>query len=600
MPAKRRVDADEESTTSESDDDDDDNSSSGSGSTDASDSDGSSDGDTKKPPPKAAATKKAPAAKPAPAPKAAPAAAPVAATRQIANNPNDEEHVVDEGHRDSPTHDSEGSAQVSPGPRPGAAGARPGGRPGAAAPAAGSAGGGGQQLRDNPHDESYVVDDDDRRGTPPARPGAAATSTKPPMSGPGSGAAAQPSAGLDAGNRKNSGLLKNEHNDEFEDVEDDMPSDEDDDDEDDEDSEDEDAKTPPKKAPPPKKADGLGLRPGEAPRQLKNQPHDFAVDAEGSSHGSPSGSSQGTGPSPQKGIAPLTQKPSTTGAPGAVQPLPQRAAPAAAGKKAPPARGHGSDDDDDDDDDSSAATSTDDEEAVPKMKGNVDVKAAAGATSGLEYNPADYAHLKGKVSREVLDLFQHITAYTPTVMECPSKLRPFVPDFVPCVGDIDTFCKVPRPDGKPDNLGLITVDEPSSHQSNPAIVKMMLETTSRNPKRDTYVISVENAHTKGQVIDKWIADVKGVHYKKPLPTVTYSKTMPDIERLLQVWPQEFEEMLSTDSMLPPPQIDLDIHQYVRVLCSILDIPTYGSLIESLHVMFTLYLEFRQNQHFQHA
>jgi intraflagellar transport protein 46 len=67
-----------------------------------------------------------------------------------------------------------------------------------------------------------------------------------------------------------------------------------------------------------------------------------------------------------------------------------------------------------------------------------------------------------------------------------------------------------------------------------------------------------------------------------------------------VWPQEVEDLLSGDLQLPGSQIDLDMFQYVRVLCAILDIPTHTNLIESLHVMFTLYLEFRANQHFQHA
>ena len=35
-----------------------------------------------------------------------------------------------------------------------------------------------------------------------------------------------------------------------------------------------------------------------------------------------------------------------------------------------------------------------------------------------------------------------------------------------------------------------------------------------------------------------------------------------------------------------------------ICCSILDIPVYNSLAESLHVLFTLYAEFKANIHFQ--
>ena len=33
-------------------------------------------------------------------------------------------------------------------------------------------------------------------------------------------------------------------------------------------------------------------------------------------------------------------------------------------------------------------------------------------------------------------------------------------------------------------------------------------------------------------------------------------------------------------------------------CAILDIPVYNSLTESLHVLFTLYSDFKANVHFQ--
>ena len=73
--------------------------------------------------------------------------------------------------------------------------------------------------------------------------------------------------------------------------------------------------------------------------------------------------------------------------------------------------------------------------------------------------------------------------------------------------------------------------------------------------------------------------------------------MPDIERLMQVWPDEFESALQKGMKLPPPEIDLSIRDYARVLCAILDIPVHQSAIESLHVLFTLYSEFAGNQHF---
>lgn len=218
----------------------------------------------------------------------------------------------------------------------------------------------------------------------------------------------------------------------------------------------------------------------------------------------------------------------------------------------------------------------------------------------LGYNPAKYARINATASREMQDLFKKIMEYEPFAAELPAKLRPFVPDYIPTVGDLDPFVKVPRPDGIPDGLGLEMVDEPAIPQSNPAVVLLELNATNAHGVAADIVDSLENAANRPEVIDRWISDIKKVHYKKALPTVNYQRPMPDIETLMQVWPQQFEEVLNSDVAFPPSHINLDLDQYVRTLCAILDIPTYSSLIDSLHVMFTLYEEFRSNQHFQHV
>ncbi len=73
--------------------------------------------------------------------------------------------------------------------------------------------------------------------------------------------------------------------------------------------------------------------------------------------------------------------------------------------------------------------------------------------------------------------------------------------------------------------------------------------------------------------------------------------MPDIEALMQIWPAPIEELLEQNP-LPDADINLDLASYVRVVCSMLDIPVYDSLTQSLHVLFTLYSDFKANVHFQ--
>ena len=63
-----------------------------------------------------------------------------------------------------------------------------------------------------------------------------------------------------------------------------------------------------------------------------------------------------------------------------------------------------------------------------------------------------------------------------------------------------------------------------------------------------------------------------------------------------MWPDEFEELLKKTA-LPTPDVDMTCEQYARVICAILDIPVYENLTQSLHVLFTLYSEFKSNSHF---
>ena len=59
------------------------------------------------------------------------------------------------------------------------------------------------------------------------------------------------------------------------------------------------------------------------------------------------------------------------------------------------------------------------------------------------YDPKDMAHLQ--VSAEIRELFQYIQRYKPHDVELDTSLKCFIPDYIPSVGQIDAFLKVPRP-----------------------------------------------------------------------------------------------------------------------------------------------------------
>jgi len=68
--------------------------------------------------------------------------------------------------------------------------------------------------------------------------------------------------------------------------------------------------------------------------------------------------------------------------------------------------------------------------------------------------------LKGiNLDPETMEIFKLITDYNPVSMKIETKLRPFIPDFIPAVGEVDAFLKIPRPDGKDETLGIERLDE---------------------------------------------------------------------------------------------------------------------------------------------
>ncbi|XP_046853712.1 intraflagellar transport protein 46 homolog [Xenia sp. Carnegie-2017] len=211
------------------------------------------------------------------------------------------------------------------------------------------------------------------------------------------------------------------------------------------------------------------------------------------------------------------------------------------------------------------------------------------------YDPVDYEHLP--VGKDIKELFQYITRYTPQTIELEYKLKPFIPDFIPAVGDIDAFLKVSKPDDKPEALGLTVLDEPCAKQSDPTVLGLQLITVSKqSSKKSVAVKSLVDPEKNPKAITNWIESIRELHRQKPPPTVHYQRDMPDIENLMQEWPPEFEELLNQVG-LPSAELDVDLPQYVDLVCGLLDIPVQKNRIHSLHVLFTLYSEFKNSQHF---
>jgi hypothetical protein len=61
-------------------------------------------------------------------------------------------------------------------------------------------------------------------------------------------------------------------------------------------------------------------------------------------------------------------------------------------------------------------------------------------TSNRAYDPAAFRDLP--VSTEIKEIFKYIERYQPQNIELDFKLKPFIPDYIPSIGDIDAFIKV--------------------------------------------------------------------------------------------------------------------------------------------------------------
>lgn len=251
------------------------------------------------------------------------------------------------------------------------------------------------------------------------------------------------------------------------------------------------------------------------------------------------------------------------------------------------------DDDDEEDEGEESASAAGPGASAGTGASSASSQSAIMANAG-SYKESDFAHLK--VSGEVRELFQYIGRFKSQEIELETRLKCFIPEYIPAVGDMDAFLKIPRPDGELDNLGLKMLDEPSLTQSDATVLDLQLRSTSKKKHGDIVVRSIENAEKAPKEIDRWVKSIADLHRTKPPPQVHYTKTMPDIESLMQVWPEEFEELLGKTA-LPSASMDMALEQYVRVICALLDIPVHKNVYESLHVLFTLYLEFRSNQHF---
>lgn len=203
---------------------------------------------------------------------------------------------------------------------------------------------------------------------------------------------------------------------------------------------------------------------------------------------------------------------------------------------------------------------------------------------------------------EVKELLSIMSRFSPQEISLETKLKPYIPSYIPSVGEVDAFIKVNRPDHREEELGLTVLDEPIINGVDPYIFKLELIDKSK-VKVDKYEVkSIQEAEKNPKSIQNWIDKIAELRKNKTSSSVSYSKKMPDLESLMQIWPDKMEAALR-EIPLPDERLNISIEGYAKLVCNLLDIPIHKldsnrSVIEALHVLFTLYSEFKENQHFQ--
>ncbi len=202
------------------------------------------------------------------------------------------------------------------------------------------------------------------------------------------------------------------------------------------------------------------------------------------------------------------------------------------------------------------------------------------------------------VADDIRQLFNYIDTYEPIDLELETPLKCFIPPYIPAVGEVDPMIKIPRPDGLPDGIGITHLDEIiPANQSNKAVIELQLRNWSKTKSR-AVVRSIANAAKCPDEIDQWIKSVEEIHENEPqVSEVRKHIEMPELKELLKPLPKATrDEIKKKNFEVPSPAIDLSLSEYAQVLCSLIGIPVHdGSLVESVHTMYNMFIDLRESE-----
>lgn len=232
-------------------------------------------------------------------------------------------------------------------------------------------------------------------------------------------------------------------------------------------------------------------------------------------------------------------------------------------------------------------------------------KSEAGGTVGddaiateMKLQPEKWENLD--VPDDLKNCFQYIIKYIPQNISVDYHLQPFIPEYVPAVGDVDAFLNIKSPEcinvkkqqqvlDFHQKLGLMILDEPSGQQSEPSLLQVKLRSVLMNAK-STNIQPIVGRTSKE--IDKWITEISEMHLMQVQKVSNQLLSTNDIDTLMTEWPGNFEQHLNKIGF-PSPKLDCPLSFYVKLVCSLFDIPikddSHSSYVVALSTLFNLYL-----------
>jgi len=89
-----------------------------------------------------------------------------------------------------------------------------------------------------------------------------------------------------------------------------------------------------------------------------------------------------------------------------------------------------------------------------------------------------------------------------------TKIKPFIPDYIPAVGEVDAFMKMSKPDGAKEDLGITMLDEPAlNHEDKTELELKYVQSKNVVRAAPMDIDAIESADKKPKEISRWINSV---------------------------------------------------------------------------------------------